>query len=149
MRCKTCLLDLAPSAFYASNQAQCKECIKASVKQNRREKIEYYRSYDRMRSNLPHRVHARLTYSITDAARISQAVAKKKWAVANALRKKATTTVQNAIRDKRLERQPCFICGAKAQAHHPDYNAPLAVSWLCCTHHAQTHREHREWLRAA
>lgn len=33
----------------------------------------------------------------------------------------------------------CEICGAKAQAHHTDYNKPLKVRMLCPKHHAQQH----------
>jgi len=31
-----------------------------------------------------------------------------------------------------IERQPCEECGAeKTDAHHPDYDRPLSVRWLC------------------
>ncbi len=149
MICRNCLQSLPPSCFYESNKTRCKECIKASVRQNRLDKIEYYRAYDRARAARPERVEARAAYRDTDAFRISHAKAAKRWDVANAIRKLATVAANNAIRDGRLTPQPCLICGAKAQAHHPDYTAPLAVSWLCAKHHAQTHKEHREWMRAA
>lgn len=49
--------------------------------------------------------------------------------------------VSNAIRDKRLIRKPCEKCGGrKAQAHHPDYNKPFDVMWLCKPHHDEWHR---------
>jgi hypothetical protein len=149
MKCKACLIDLPESSFYASNKAKCKECFKASVRANRLSKIDHYRSFDRGRANLPHRVDARLRYQQTDAFRISHAVASKRWDVANAIRKNAAVAVNNAVRDGRLLPLPCLECGAKAQAHHPDYSAPLAVSWLCSTHHAQLHKEHRERMRDA
>lgn len=31
--------------------------------------------------------------------------------------------------------QPCIGCGAKAEAHHPDYDKPLEVIWVCKAHH--------------
>ena len=127
---------------------KCIECTKAAVILNRLAKIDHYRSYDRKRGNLPHRIEARTQYQQTEAFRISRAAAAKRWAVTNAIRKAASTAVSNAVRDRRLTPMPCFVCGARAQAHHPDYSAPLAVSWLCRTHHAQTHREHREYLRS-
>ena len=35
-----------------------------------------------------------------------------------------------------LTRQPCEVCGDHASdAHHEDYRKPLAVRWLCKTHH--------------
>jgi hypothetical protein len=59
---------------------------------------------------------------------------------------KARTAFRNAIRDGKIQRQPCQKCGSlKAQGHHEDYSKPLEVVWLCTTHHAERHRE----LRAA
>lgn len=149
MRCKTCLVELPVTAFYTSNKGRCMECVKAAVRENRLAKLAYYRSYDRQRASAPHRVALRAAYRETDAFRLSHAVASKKWDVANAIRKRAATAVSNAMRDGKLERQPCFLCGANAQAHHPDYAAPLAVTWLCSLHHSQLHAEHRQYLREA
>lgn len=149
MRCKSCLLELDESAFYSSNKAKCKECVKASVRRNRLANIEHYRSFDRARANMPHRIAAREAYQGTESYRISAAAANKRWSVANAMRRKAQVAVGNAIRDGKLKRQPCFICGDTAEAHHPDYSAPLAVSWLCSEHHAQTHKEFQAWKREA
>jgi hypothetical protein len=42
----------------------------------------------------------------------------------------------------KLKEQPCFVCGAPAQMHHPDYSSPLDVLWICKLHHRQLH----EWL---
>ena len=52
---------------------------------------------------------------------------------------RARWRLQNAIRRGRLERLPCEVCGAKAQAHHDDYSKPLDVRWLCKLHHEQVH----------
>ena len=39
-----------------------------------------------------------------------------------------------------LRKCPCEVCGeVKAEAHHPDYNDPYTVKWLCFYHH---HIEH-------
>ncbi len=55
---------------------------------------------------------------------------------------KAHWTVRNAIRDKRLERQPCVVCGNKeTDGHHEDYSKPLDVMWLCRLHHRALHLE--------
>jgi len=36
--------------------------------------------------------------------------------------------------------QPCAICGASpGHAHHPDYDRPAVVIWLCRPHHAGVH----------
>lgn len=48
---------------------------------------------------------------------------------------------QRAIRRGDLVRQPCVVCGhEKVLAHHPDYDKPLDVVWLCPKHHIWHHR---------
>jgi hypothetical protein len=46
-----------------------------------------------------------------------------------------------AIRNGKLKRQPCEVCGTteRIEAHHDDYSKPLEVRWLCTTHHAEHH----------
>jgi hypothetical protein len=55
----------------------------------------------------------------------------------------AHTAVYVALRDGRLVRKPCRICGdPKAFAHHPNgYEGihRLDVEWLCLTHHMEAH----------
>jgi hypothetical protein len=57
-------------------------------------------------------------------------------------RYKARNLVNNAIRDGRLIREPCEICGEKAEAHHPDYQKPLEIRWLCFKHHRELKHGH-------
>lgn len=55
----------------------------------------------------------------------------------------ARVLARHAANDGAIQRLPCFMCGAaEVEAHHPDYSAPLAVSWLCKQHHKQLHMEH-------
>lgn len=140
MLCKSCLIHKEASAFYASSKAKCKECVKAAVRSNRLENLEHYRSYDRNRSAQPERVAARKVYSQTQEGRLAHARANEKWQVANALRRRANNVVANAIKTGKLTPEPCFICGEKAHAHHPDYSRPLSVTWLCPEHHKAAHR---------
>jgi hypothetical protein len=53
-----------------------------------------------------------------------------------------------AIRIGQIQRaEVCECCGErneKIQAHHDDYNAPLAVRWLCVLCHFKWHREHSQ-----
>ena len=51
----------------------------------------------------------------------------------------ARTIVYRAIKNKTLTPLPCLICGDKSEAHHPDYDLPLDVVWLCRKHHKETH----------
>ena len=57
-------------------------------------------------------------------------------------RKKARETFNHYLRDNHIERMPCEICGAKAEAHHDDYEKPLEVRWLCFKHHREWHKIH-------
>lgn len=48
---------------------------------------------------------------------------------------------RRAVKDGRLIRGPCEVCGAAAvDAHHDDYGRPLDVRWLCMQHHKQWHK---------
>lgn len=47
--------------------------------------------------------------------------------------------LRTELKSGRMERQPCEVCGKKAEAHHPDYSKPLEVRWLCRKHHAMEH----------
>lgn len=54
---------------------------------------------------------------------------------------KVRSMANHAIRDGKLTRQPCEVCGEKqTQAHHDDYNNPLEVRWLCVKCHNEWHR---------
>lgn len=57
-------------------------------------------------------------------------------------RKKAREIFNHYLRDNHIERMPCEICGAKAEAHHDDYEKPLEVRWLCFKHHREWHKIH-------
>lgn len=105
---------------------KCKECAKKDVTEHRLKNIERIRQYDKRRASQPHRM--KLRKEIID-----------EWAAKHPERKAAQTKVHNAIRDGKLKTQPCWVCGVKAEAHHPDYSKPLEVVWLCRPHHMQAH----------
>lgn len=140
MFCKSCHQEKHGSHFYVSNRSRCKECVKASVRENRLANIEHYREFDRNRASNPERVAARNAYNKTPEGKLAHARATRKWVVSNALRRKAQNIVANALKYGRLTPQPCFICGEHAQAHHPDYDRPLSVTWLCPKHHKEAHK---------
>ena len=142
MHCKQCQMEKDATAFYASNKTRCKECIRASVRANRLDKIDYYRAFDRARGSQPHRVAARKEYQRTPAFAESHEAAVKRWGARHPERKKASTAVHRAIRDGKLIPWPvCAIpdCCGKPHAHHPDYSRPLDVVWLCDKHHKEVH----------
>lgn len=54
------------------------------------------------------------------------------------LKKKARAVVFVNIRNGKLKRLPCVVCGnLKSEAHHPDHSKPLDVVWLCKKHHKE------------
>ena len=131
--------------FYPSHSTYCKEHWKERVRQNRLEKVEYYRSFEKMRASMPHRVKARKDYAKTEAYRISHKIANAKWVAKNPERRIASHIVGNAVRDGRLRKSPCFVCGSEnVEAHHPDYSEPLSVVWLCIEHHKEIHWHMKE-----
>lgn len=52
---------------------------------------------------------------------------------------RARELLGTAIRDGKIMRQPCEVCGAKAEGHHENYSKPYDVRWLCRKHHNETH----------
>lgn len=49
---------------------------------------------------------------------------------------RARYRVANAVRDGKLMKAACEVCGeTRVQAHHEDYRRPLVVRWLCRKHH--------------
>lgn len=88
---------------------------------------------------------ARREYARTQAGLTAGARAKKAWQSRNVVKRKAHVIAGNAIRDGRLEKQPCEVCGeAQVHAHHDDYAKPLEVRWLCSKHHNEWHNVHGE-----
>lgn len=111
---------------------KCKECNKIDVRENRKSKIDYYREYDRDRGN-----RQKPNYFAEYREKFPN-------------KYKAHTMVNNAIRDGRLHKEPCVVCGSdiRLHAHHDDYLKPLNIRWLCAVHHKQWHKENGEALNA-
>lgn len=146
MICKTCNTDKPSNGFYTSNKSRCKDCVKSSVLRYRAEHLERARAYDKMRASMPHRVAARKEYQATTAFAESHKAAAGRWSAKHPNRRKANYLLGNAIRDGKLKKDPCHVCGnTKAQAHHPDYDRPLDVVWLCDAHHKEAHAIAKEY----
>ena len=66
-----------------------------------------------------------------------------RWEARSPERRRAGNLVQAAIRNGVLVRGPCEVCGdhIRVDAHHDDYSKPLAVRWLCRSHHKQHHNQ--------
>ena len=151
--CKQCGESKPMADFYKGHLSRdcrlgkCKDCVKADVRKNRLRNIEYYREYDRMRADTPHRVAARVEYQKTDRGREAMRRAKLKYSL-DPIKRSAHVATGNAIRDGKLKKlDACEHCGKNQgiQAHHPSYAGDMAlcVTWLCTPCHARLHKEHR------
>lgn len=133
-RCFKCNVEKPLSLFYKhkgmadGHLNKCKDCAKTDVRLHRRDN-ESVREYDRKRYK-----------ENPDRKKYTESVARK-WAEKHPKRKKAQWTLNNAVRDRRIKKEPCVGCGAeKVQAHHHDYNKPLSVTWLCARCHHIFHK---------
>lgn len=125
---------------------KCKECTKADVRKNRLENVEYFRYYDRLRSNDPKRIKARAEYAASEHGKQVGNAIKAKSGHKHANKKIAAQMVNNAVRSGKLKKLPCEVCGStkRIHGHHDDYSKPLSVRWLCPKHHAEHHLMLRE-----
>lgn len=106
---------------------KCKTCTKKDVKVRYVDKHEVIREYDKGRNQRPERKASKLT-------------TQQKFRKNHPDKYRSRQAVENAIRDGRLVRLSCEVCGdAKSEAHHEDYSKPLDVKWLCLKHHRQAH----------
>lgn len=126
------------SAFYKhkgmadGHLNKCKECGKKDVRENRKDKLEYYRAYDRERGNRQDAEYLR------------------EWRKKYPAKHRAHQLVSNAIRAGNLVPEPCQGCGdSKTHAHHDDYLKPLNVRWLCPGCHRAWHDENGEGANAS
>lgn len=129
--CKWCGVTKSILEFYTHNRMKdgrlnkCSECVRTYVKS--RYRVDNRKEYEKKRNADPKRKLNMIKYS---------KLARSK----NPQKFKARSAVNNAIRDGRLTRSPCEVCGAtKSQGHHDDYSKPLEVKWLCKLHHDMRH----------
>lgn len=135
--CFKCGVEKPLSEFYRHPQmgdghlGKCKACTRRDVYLNRLAKIDHYQEYDRKR------------FAETWHRRICSASWLHSDREANREKHVARSAVIHAIRDGRLRRGPCEVCGCvEVQGHHDDYSKPLEVRWLCVKHHFEAHRKY-------
>lgn len=132
-RCFKCGVEKPVTDFYVhpamgdGRLRKCKECTKKDVAENYRKNRDHYAEYERERFKRPERKEAIQEYQRRRRERHPE-------------KDRARYITTNAVRDGRLIRQPCQVCGdAKSEAHHDDYSKPLEVRWLCRMHHLEHH----------
>lgn len=127
-KCKDCGVEKpSDTGFYHKQHNLCRDCHKAAVRTRARTNPRV-QEYDRARAKLPHR--KKMARQITI-----------KWREKNPQAYRAQTAVGNALRDGKLKRGPCSICGTtkSVHGHHKDYSKPLDVVWLCAKCHQRIH----------
>jgi hypothetical protein len=136
--CKDCRETKDISEFYThpgsadGHLGKCKECQKAASRKARNADIERYREYDRKRAKLPYRIAAAIAVT-------------KRWRAEDKRRSKCHNAVARALKNGELEPIPCAVCGSeKVEAHHPSYDLPLSVVWLCSVHHKEVHLKKKQ-----
>ncbi|KKM47408.1 hypothetical protein LCGC14_1558560 [marine sediment metagenome] len=52
----------------------------------------------------------------------------------------ARLSIHKMKREGLIDQQPCLMCGKQyTEAHHPDYDQPLLIVWLCHSCHIDLH----------
>lgn len=134
-KCFKCKKVKPIEQFYAHSQMadghlnKCKACAKKDVNSRYQNPLVRPRilDYEKRRNQTPERKAAKKAYEAKVRAESPGRI-------------KARHAVANAVRDRRLKRLPCSICGdPKSEAHHSDYRRPLHVIWLCFKHHREAH----------
>lgn len=132
-QCPRCGTSKPPTDYYKHPSTPdgllgvCKDCHKKHMADLRRDNPSV-RERERLRAKQPHRIEK--------AREIS-----KRWRAENPDAYRAQTAVGNALRDGKIEREPCAICASSehVHAHHKDYSRPLDVVWLCARCHHRLH----------
>lgn len=160
-KCFKCGAEKPLSEFYKHPKMadghvnKCKECNKRDVRENRANKLDYYKEYDRNRPNHEDRVRkaserVRELYHSDENFKQNVLAHGKKWLEQNQHKRKAHYAVGNALRDGKLFKPDiCEHCGTserKIQGHHWSYEPEhwLDVIWLCTACHGEEHRRLNE-----
>lgn len=156
-KCFKCSVIKPITEFYKHKEMadghlnKCKQCTKDDSNKHRSDNIESVREYDRKRGQSPKRKqrnkdyqnnmkennHEEWTKMRRDACKKSREKNREKFI--------ANSRLRYAVKTNKIKKLPCSICGdIKSEAHHPDYQKPLEVIWLCDFHHKEEHKRLRE-----
>ena len=143
--CVRCGSEKPPESFYGGDRS-CKECRKALALANyhaKRQdpewvKVERARGRDRMRKKWREDPEHREKKRLYRRGRTEPQDPRKKAARAEMWRAIRMGTLTPAA--------TCERCGHdfseyRRESHHPDYDKPLEVEWLCCRCHGKEHRK--------
>lgn len=131
--CSKCCETKPLDSFYAHPKAKdgllakCKDCHKADVRKNYAEKRPQYQAYEAERN-------------ATEKRREHRRAAGKRHYWSNHEKARARAELKRAVREGRVQRKPCQVCGdPRSDGHHHDYSKPLDVEWMCFKCHRAEH----------
>lgn len=140
--CNRCLKNKPLSGFYKIG-AICKECKRIEQRQRflaySQDPNWVAKERKRTRERNIRLGYAEKYRATTKAQKKRLAEIKKAWIERNPAKRKAHNILSAALRDGKIKKKRCEVCGKYAQAHHPDYSKPLEIVWLCPKHHKQIH----------
>ncbi len=59
-------------------------------------------------------------------------------------KRQARIAIKSGVKKGLIQPQPCKTCGSnKVEAHHPDYDKPTEIEWLCREHHNAIHAQEK------
>lgn len=136
-RCTGCETDKPLTEFYRDRQksdglmVRCKACSNATV--------QCFRDTEEGKKSLR---ATEAKYRATPQGRENRRIGASTGRSRYPDKAEARSVVSQAIRAGRLIPLPCARCGYPvSEAHHPDYNRPLEVIWLCRRHHVEAHQD--------
>ncbi len=142
---KTCFKCGAekPLTAFRLNYKSCRACDSAAVRAHRKENIAAALESERLRRDSLSYKQYHKEYDASAKGLASNNRAKAAYVSRNPVKTKAKRDAGNAVRDGKLLKTPCEVCGElKTVGHHDDYSFPLTVRWLCHKHHASWHALH-------
>lgn len=141
--CTKCKQEKPVEDFYKDRaskdgwQSYCKVCKQAYKQTDKSKKAQ--RRYDQSDK----RKEAKHHYRQTEQGKKATNKAVRKYRKKHPLTAIAHYKLNNSIRDGKLIRDPCEVCGStdRIHGHHDDYSKHLDVNWLCRKHHMRRHKE--------
>lgn len=131
-------LDKSWSKYYKNNKEKIKSRSTTWNNSNKdRVKVNMATYYKKNKEKIKNKVYLyRKTEAGKSLLKRQNLIAKEKRPLAVS----AKRILNHAIENGKIKKEPCVVCGSiKSQGHHPDYNFPLKVKWLCAQHHKDLH----------
>lgn len=152
-QCSKCQLD-RPLVMFSSHkrdglQAWCKDCMRDYAREYK--KRPQYREYRKAHSHDARAVGGRKEYNReyqqrpeVKARRAKSRIHRRSDPVVRG-KLEARRFARTAVRNGTIQKLPCANCGIEqSQQHHPDYDEPLLIVWLCRDCHIELHRRANE-----